>query len=291
MSYIRPPGQGMTVTGPEVEETRRNGAVVGFSNVWKYEGTEAEIDAQRIIERSTGANRISKRPTGTGLYELTSAFPFDLEAGNTPETEEPQDLHELEVNTDQAPWQSSVVLNAILLALGGTAATVSAAIAAIHKAAENFKDGKYKPTATETTVTDLDKAATDLTTQLNKISSGIYTATGVSVMKRVLGGGIEGVITYNEVYRRSITAASYTQVQAAYEGSGKIWTNTEVETFEGIPTNEWFGLEANTQWLKSPPHVTAVARGKTQIQYYYTGFKRASRFFYEKYNAAVLLDV
>jgi hypothetical protein len=44
------------------------------------------------------------------------------------------------------------------------------------------------------------------------------------------------------------------------------------------------------QWLKAPPTVQAVSGGKTQIQYYYTEFRQATKLLYTAYGTATLLD-
>lgn len=270
MSYIRPPGQGMTTTGPEVEETYRNGEAISFSNVWSHEGTEAEIDAQRVTDRLNGASRITKRPAGNGLWQLIVAYPFDTQTGG--ETEEPQDLHEIEVQVEQIPvWGSerlrdhmsdsniAIVKKYVELYLSG---------GALDGVSGNPTKADYI-TAMKAETTD----DTDAENLFNRVASGT-----------------ESALEYREVYRRTITAASWLQVQASYDGVGKIWTTDEVVGFEGVPNGEWFGLRNGMQWLKAPPSVQAAAGGKTQIQYYYTEFKQATALLYEAYGSATLLD-
>ena len=280
-------GPGPFLTGPEWDEKRiGTSANYSASTSYTYKGTKDECISKRAEVRSVGCASLSIKPAGDGDWILTASFPGTPEDQGGPQSDPPVDQHELEVNIEQVPWENSVRLNGLI---GTTYA--SKVIGAVSIAVKNFHAGDYKPGKGEVTLTDVEKGVADVTKQLNKINAGAFTTSGVLLFRRLVGSGIEGVLSYNTVYRRTITAASFNQVQAAYTGVGMIWTNTEVENFEGIPTNEWFGLEQNTQWLKSPPHVSAVSGGKTQITYYYTGFKRASNFFYEAYGAATLLDV
>jgi hypothetical protein len=97
-------------------------------------------------------------------------------------------------------------------------------------------------------------------------------------------------LEYHTVYRRTLTAATPQQVRASYEGATMIWTTDEVQSFEGISPFDWFQLPSGSQWIKSPPFVTATARQKTQLVYTYTECKQATALLYDAFGSAVLLD-
>jgi hypothetical protein len=63
-----------------------------------------------------------------------------------------------------------------------------------------------------------------------------------------------------------------------------------VVAFEGVPSNEWFGLNPTTLWLKAPPTVRAAAGGKTEIVYSYSQEIAPSKLFYSAYADATLTD-
>lgn len=277
MSYLRPSGGTINVTGPEIEETYRAGAVVSKSNVWKYEGTEAEINAQRITDIAAGATRVNKAPSGNGLWTLSSFFPFSIEEGEPGQLDEPQNLHEIEIQVEQISAYNSVRLRAYM---SGTTAQKNYDIALVKTFVDRFLAGDYKDANGNP---DIDTAATELKTLTNDDTKS------EALFRRVLAG-TDSAIEYRSVYRRTITAATWQQVQASYEGVGKIWTTAEVEAFEGIPTSEWFGLNPGMNWIKAPPSVTAAVGGKTQIQYFYTEFKLATNLLYEAYSGATMLD-
>lgn len=273
------------LSGPEWEE-RKSGTSNNYtaSTTYTYKGTKEECNSKRAEVKAAGCSMLSIKPAGDGDWTLTATFPGTPEDEGGPQSDPPIDQHELEVNVEQVPWCNSPVLATKFSTYN------KEVVGAVKWVVDKYKNGEFAPPASDTTNTAKVLAGQALYDELQKISSGSYTVSGLKLFKAVVGRGIEYALTYNEVYRRTITAAVYSQVQAAYTGAGKIWTSAEVEAFEGIPTTEWFGLEAGTQWLKSPPHVSAVSGGKTQITYYYTGCKQASAFFYEAYGSATLLD-
>jgi hypothetical protein len=271
-------GAGPFPNGPEVEFALRD----GFSSVYRYTGSEAECKAKRDEVLSRGPATMSVHPKGDGDWEIVATFQGTPDDQGGPQADVPTNVYELEVNVDNPSVYNSPRLNAQMTA---------ESIAAVQRIVNKYNSGDYEPLASETTLTALAKARAALTTELDKIAAGAYTTIGLKLINAIIGRGVENVIQYNEVFRRTITAATYAQVKAAYVGTGKIWTDSEVTALEGIPTSEWFGLEANTQWIKAPPTVSAAWGGKTQIVYYYTGFKQASALFYEAYDSAVLLDV
>jgi hypothetical protein len=111
---------------------------------------------------------------------------------------------------------------------------------------------------------------------------------GRDLFAAVALAGIEDYISYTNVYRRTLTAASPQQVRASYEGVGKIWTTAEVQAWENIDPTGWFVLDAGKQWLKSKPQVIGIAGQKTQIVYTYTECEIAFGLVYDAYKDAVL---
>lgn len=273
-SSIFPGTATVQITGPEIEETK-----TGSSTTYTATGKMEELQQVRDIVRLAGASPIKLAPDSGGDWKLVYTFPYDESEGSQPER--PVDQHDLDVSMETIPCFNSPRLYSLL------GASASKIVAASQLTVKKYHNGEFKPGAS---TTSLDVAETWLTTEVDKIDN-TKTATAIKLLRAVAGRGVETAIQFNEVYRRSITAARYYQVQAAYTGVRKIWTDTEVVAFEGTPTNEWFGLEPNTQWLKTVPIVSAIWGGKTQITYSYIGFKQASNLFYEAYNSATLLDV
>lgn len=272
MSYVRPPAQGVTITGPEVDEQNRGGKLTTYS----YEGTYAEMVSQRDIERQSGASRIVLRPNGSGLWQLSSSYPWgDDDAQGA--TEQPQNVHEIEIQVEQIPCYNSETLRAYM---SGTTAQKDKDIGIVKVFVDRFHAGDFKDA---NDLPDIDAAVTALQTLTNDDTNA------GRLFRRILAG-TDSFLEYRSVYRRTITAANWIQVQASYVGAGQIWTTAEVEAFEGVPTAEWFGLRPGMQWLKAPPSVQAVAGGKTQIQYYYTEFKQATALGYTAFGGATLLD-
>lgn len=270
MSYLRPSGQGINVTGPEVEWDNKN----GWRSTWHYEGTADEVAAQRIIEISSGATMVRQGPSGNGLYELHASYPTD-ETGD-PLTDEPQDIHELEVQVEQIPVWNSETLRA---QFSGTQDEIDAAIGMTQAYWNKFQSGG---------ITD-ENGDPDITEALSKLLFNVATnPAACGKLFRLVARGTDSAIEYNTVYRRTLTAADPAQVTASIEGVRKIWTTAEVENWEGTPAAPWFGLEPGMQWLKAPPTVQAVSGQRTQIQYYYTQFKQASAMLYTAYGSAVL---
>lgn len=267
------------ITGPII-----NGSKSGGSTDFIAKGSLSDLQSFRALVKSRGANPTRLEPDEGGQWILSYTFPYETEDESGQGGivyDQPVDQHDLDVAMETVPAFNSPVLYALL------GASASKIVAATQLTVKKYHNGEFKPGAS---TTSLDVAEDWITAEVDKIDN-TKTATALKLLRAVAGRGVESVIQFNTVYRRTITAAVYWQVQAAYTGNGKIWTDTEVTNFEGTPTNEWFGLEANTQWLKTPPNVSAVWGGKTQITYSYIGFKQASRLFYEAYGSATLLDV
>lgn len=274
-SYIRPSGGTFTTLGPEVDEQIRQGTTTTYT----YEGTYDEMLSQRQVERAAGASRILLRPTGSGLWQLQSSFPFG--ENGEPATDDPQDLHEIDVQVNQPAIWNSELLRSYL------GANANLYIATTKTFAEDFQAGKFLDAGGHP---DVSEATSQLSTKLTSLGGNNVVSTCQNLFKRFTSG-TDSFLEYTEVYRRTITAASYTQVRASYVGVGQIWKTSEVEAYEGIPNGQWFGLRSGMYWLKAPPSVQAATGGKTQIQYYYTEVKNASGLVYSAYGSATLLDI
>lgn len=264
---------GAVLRGPEVTETERDGAQARY--IWT--GTLSQCQAQRDVARATGAQTIELGLAEGGQWQLAVVYPGTGEDEGGPEADEPFDLHEIDVQVETIPvWQSKT------LRLYLTEPDISA----VKKAVEHYlSNGILYDTVTGEEIKNPTKA---------QYVAAMKTETtddtdSETLFNRVIAG-TDTVMEYREVYRRSITSASYSQVQAAYTGAGNIWTSSEVESFEGIPTSEWFGLAPSTLWLKAPPTVRAVAGGKTEIVYYYSQIIAPSKMFYTAYGSATLTD-
>lgn len=279
---------GPYLTGPETTEQLREGAESSYT----WTGTREECYNQRAIERAGGAKSTSISPNGDGQWRLvvTHAGSPDDEGG--PEADLPTNQHELETSQQEINFWESRVCAALFS---------YTALMIVYRVHYMYKEGIYadgqdyirQTAAIETAWKDMTpqtRAKTDLSRLLTRGGVSSEDALCQKLIDRLMSGFATRIIEFESVYRRSITAAVYSQVQAAYTGVGKIWTTSEVESFEGTPTGEWFGLPS-TQWLKLPPRVSASAGGKTNIEYVYQGgFHSPSRFFYQAYGGATLID-
>ena len=104
-----------------------------------------------------------------------------------------------------------------------------------------------------------------------------------------IAGNTSG-LQFNSIYRRRITAASYSQIQASFTGKGKIWTTAELVSLENVPSAWWFQLPTDYLWLKIPPEVSTVANQKTEVTYNYKAVAEAWGLMYDSYGAATLLS-
>ena len=91
-------------------------------------------------------------------------------------------------------------------------------------------------------------------------------------------------------YKRRITAANFSQIQATFTGAGQIWTTAEVIAFENTPAQWWFQLPSSLLWLKSNPRVMTVAGQKTELVFSYDSFVTAWSGNYTAYSSAQLLS-
>jgi hypothetical protein len=159
-------------------------------------------------------------------------------------------------------------------------------IALVAYVCEHFQNGGFQST-TDGVPPDAGWAAA-IAYIKGAISNTHYQARALQLFSTFCAMKTESYIEYYTVFKRTITAAKPTQIQASYSGAGMIWTTDEVNAFESIPFNSWFQLP-DAQWLKTPPTVTAGAGQKTQISYSYTQFNTANGLLYLPFNSASLL--
>lgn len=268
-------GVGAVLAQLTVDENTRTGSVTTYHYIGSYD----ECLAKRLEGRTIGASEISFRSRGDGDWEYTSSFP---KGENGVEPVPTPNQHELEVNTVQASWKQNLVLRSMFnspdLFIGITG-----------KVIENYQAGKYEPADSS------DPAAE--TAALGDLDDRIIAAGGNAddeitahdaFVAVALRGSDSFVEEYN-VYRRTLTAATPSEVTASYVGAGLIWTTDEVMAYENLDPLGFFVLETGMLWRKSKPHVICVAHQKTQVQYSYTGEKQWSRLYYKPYGAAVLI--
>lgn len=271
-------------SGPVVEEQLSGGATASYS----WTGTRDEMVIKRAQVRASRPSTIRLEPDTAGHWRLTATFAGgafgDGEGGNI---EIPVNSHELEVSMEQASIYNSPVLFENMIS-GSTEDRANKILGATQRIAAKYNAGGFEP-ATGSAHTSLTNAAAALAVEVLKIEP-LKVSLAQRLLIAVCGRGMDSFLQFNTVYRRSITAASWFQVRAAYIGVGEIWTGAEVEAFEGIPTGEWFGLDPWSQYLKTPPNVGAAAGGRTTISYSYIGSKRASSLVYRAFGGAVLLD-
>jgi hypothetical protein len=259
------------LVGPEVNEEKRGGTTTTYT----YTGTLAQCQARRAIDRASGASTISLAPSGDGLWRLSVTYAGLPQEEGGSASDPAVNLHELDVQPEQiAIWESDRLRT--FLSTEADVALVRRAVGMFLSNSPLYSGGTLIQNPTKTQYIDAMKAETTNDTDSE------------AVFNRVAAQG-DFTTVFRSTYRRSITAASYNQVRAAYTGAGKIWTSGEVESFEGIPTSEWFGLPS-AQWLKAPPRVSAAYGGKTEIQYYYSEIVRPSKYYYAAYNSATLVD-
>jgi hypothetical protein len=279
------------LSGPEVTEQKTGGTDTRYT--WK--GSRAECIAQRDLIRGT-ANTIELRPAGDGTWELIATYAGQPEDEGGPDAELPVNLHELEISAEiVSVWQSTQLSTHF----------TAGALRIMSTVAKLYEDGSYSSMDGQYIKDLIDNGGLTLTTWNSQTTQAralldlvrLLTAASLSgeatdaqaFFNTVIFVGTDKAYKYNPTYRRSVTSASFVQVQASFVGVGQIWTSGEVESFEGIPNGEWFGLPS-TLWLKLPPRVSAAAGGKTAIEYSYQGgFDTASQFLYTAYGSATLI--
>lgn len=272
MSVIVKSGQSTPVLhGPSVTEVKRD----GVETTYEYEGTYSQCASQKILSRLQGASRMTLDPAEGGKWKLSVTFAGSPEEDGGPDVDEPQNLHELDIQPEQiAIWESDILRG--YLSTEADVALVRRSVGMFLSNSPLYTGGALIQNPTKKQYIDAMKTETTNDTDAE------------AVFNRVAAQG-EYTTVFRSTYRRSITAASWGQVQAAFTGAGKIWTTAEIVAFEGVPTGEWFGLPT-VLWLKAPPRVSAAAGGKTEIQYYYSEIVRPSKYYYQAYGSATLID-
>ena len=248
-----------------------------------FKGSLTECQAQRELWRTEGAGMIELRNLGDGDYLVMARFPFN---SNGVEQYPLASIHELDENVlQESIWNSPILLSQI--GVDG--------VAIVRDVLRSYENGSYSDINNIDPATNraaISKALVDLGDMLDGAGIvGFAADQCLHCFKAVVSRGLENFQDYEQVYRRTLTAATPAIVQASYVGCGMIWTSAEVESFEGLDPVGWFQLEPDLQWLKSRPKVTAVAGQKTQLTYSYTSCKKASGLVYQAYGGAVLADM
>lgn len=280
-------GSTPTLRGPIVETREREGT----TSRYPYTGSYEEIAAKRQELLARGATNLTMQPAEGGLWELDATFAGAPEEQGGATSEPPTNLHEIEFVEQVDPFYDNKTLQSKFS--GDALAEIVRVWNKYEKEAYSDDSGYIKSTDVLTAWADktpIQRARLDLTRMMTRASLTSQISLATSFFNRLAAGGAGKSIRYESFYRRRITAASSSQVRAAYTGVMQIWTSAEVENFEGVPTAQWFGLP-NTYWLKLPPRVTASAGGKTDIEYSYRGgMNNVTAFLYTAYGSATLLD-
>lgn len=277
---------GPFLLGPEIEDGRD-----GTTSTYTWEGTRDECINKRALVLAQGASSVTVRPGTGGNWQITADFAGSPIDDGGPVADIPVNQHDLEVSASVEDYKTNAKAKTLFSEY---------AFYIIAKIFEWYKNGGYEDTNGYVKQTDvatawesktpIERAELDVARQLARVSLSSEATLAQKLLRRLANGGGESIYKFETTYRRRITAATFNQVQAAYTGVGQIWTAAEVESFEGVPTAEWFGLPA-TQFLKLPPRVGASAGGKTDIEYSYQGgFDSVSHFFYTAYGSAALQD-
>lgn len=266
---------GVTFCHISVDENGRTGSETTVI----YEGNYIPIKNQQAFCRNTifynmGLTRID----ASTRYRLTVTYPFD-ENGR-----EPLPIlgtYELDIEQDQPSVFQNPVLRTFL---------PDNYIALVARVCSNFEAGDYSMTTTAGGVSATDGGWAAAIKDLKAgISDPYYQARCIQLFSTVCAYKTDAYIEDHTIFRRNLTAASPTQVQASREGAGMIWTTREVEIWEDINPNGWFQLDPAAQWLKSKPNVIASAAQKTTVTYTYKEFKQGNGLLYLPYGAAQLL--
>jgi len=273
----------------------------GPSSTLTYRGSEQECAVWRSRFLLFGATRISRSPTGDGEWKVTAEFPWNQsDRGGGPTEELPTDVMELDTGISQQDWTQSPVLMGHWARIGCNAGITAVIYGIIADVVRDYQSGEIKAELDDITLdtikTKEEVAFYRLLARLND-NDGTFLHFNISdmgfpwaIFRMVCFRGTTSFMEFHTTFRRTITAGSPMQVQASFQGVGKIWTTEEVAVFEGIPEMGWFTLPAGMQWHKGQPTVRKVFRQKTELNYTYTGIASASALLYEKHGSAVLLD-
>jgi hypothetical protein len=249
----------------------------GSSTTRVFTGSKQNMIAQRMTELAFGASLIKLESTGDGNYRLTAGYSWDASSGAGP-SDPPVNTHELEnglVAVDA--FTSDVLRNQVFNAFGGTYAGMMSGLVRLRGLLTRWDRSDQNAAAQN----DIEGSLSDL--------SGVQLALMLNLFRGIAIHNLGTTSQFNSVYRRRITAASYNQIQAGFEGVGKIWTTNELVAFENVPSAWWFQLPTDRVWQKSAPTVNTVAGQKTEIIYSYVAAKAAWSGTQEAYGSAPLL--
>lgn len=258
-------------------EAFENNRAQGNTTTFVWTGSRAQMVAKRFQQLALNPSVVKLESTGDGNYQLMAQFGYDQISGG--DTEKPVNAHELENDIESVDVWNSDVLRAQLYASFGSWAGVNGALTFLKGKVDVWEDSKTHDSAAITSF----EAAFD-------IYSGAQKTLMLNLFRGVAYHQIKQAPQFKSVYRRRITAANYNQVQAAFTGSGKIWTTGEVISFEGVPSLWWFNLPSDVVWFKARPTVNTIAGQRTEICYNYVAAKYAWSGIHEAYNSATLIS-
>lgn len=288
-----------TYTGPyfvnsEIEIDTVNGA----STVETWEGTYAECNTKKTGLLASGATKVRLSPKGDGAWQVRGTFPYDTSGSQQASV----DTLELEVNAVQRSAYQSPIYRSYFSDYSTVTRNSAKALSTLPIIADCARkyaaglparesNGTYIYGATAYNTRELailaeSAARFDL---LSTLTTG-EKVSATSFLNNVAFRGVTSFIEFNQVFRRTVTAANPSAISWNLVGAGKIWTSSEVIAYEGIPNNGWFTIPPDVQWFKDKPRVISAYNQKTQISYSYTEIVTASNMFYQAYGNAVLID-
>jgi hypothetical protein len=259
-------------------ESLENNLRAGNSYTRIFKGSLHLTSQQRLVELGFGAAKVSLDSMGDGNYKLTAYYPWDVTNGSNAEA--PATTHELENNMSQVEVWSNKNLRATFLSSFGSQTAANAAINFVVQLINSFISGADGSTAAQTAAE----------AEITSAYSGGQATLILNAFRGVAYHQVKNSIQFDTVYRKRITAATYNQVQAAFTGAEQIWTTGELESFENIPSNQWFQLPSSYLWLKTKPQVNTVANQKTEVSYSYLAVAEAWALLYTPYGSATLLS-
>jgi len=305
-----------TSAGPWLVEEGLETTPTGNESFQVWEGSASEVAGKRLALIAAGASRIKYNSKGDGNYEVRASWSYDY---SNPSSATYTDTLELETNLVQRSiYQSPVyrarfsdfvsatqyslkanktlsvikqaahLLESLQPTLQKTRTGATTTINVPHSVYEIYNIRATTPTAYSTAQ---DAAVAYLLNRLGPLalSSGENFA-AQSLFYEIAFMGVTNFWEFGTVFRRTVTAAVPSAIQANYAGVGMIWTSAEVSAFEGIPTSGgWFTLPANKQWIKDKPRVLKAYGQKTQLSYNYTEIISASANAYQAYGTATLI--
>ena len=197
------------------ELTQEDNPRTGLRAMATFEGSQSECMAKKLELQAMGLSDLFVGPMGNGFWQVRAHFPYGFDGVVSDLTVLPS-IHEM----DAVVQQTSIYRSTKLRTLLGGGSTAATKIGKLMRIIEDFKSGQYAVGVTDHGVAkaEVDAAAVDAT----------Y---GVPLLRSVAYLGVEECIEYYAVYKRTLTAATPTQVTASFEGVGQIWTADEVTEF------------------------------------------------------------